>query len=499
MTSHFKQEKPSDPGELADLLSLCKRRGFLFPGSEIYGGLGSCWDYGPLGAQLKRNIKREWWNSLTRRGDIVGLDSAVFMHPRVWEASGHLEGFTDPLSDCKDCKHRFLREPAENPSSVKTDALPKAAERKGNQKGGRGRLSAGETALPDGKKIQTGTKPSMGTPPGPARPDKCPRCGSKNITEPRNFNLMFKSFMGPVEDESALIYLRPETAQGIYVNFQNIQKTTRKSLPFGVAQIGKSFRNEITPSHIIFRMREFEQMEMQFFISPASEEGDKWFAFWKEERLSHLKALGLDPKKLRFHPHGPDELAHYAKKAVDIEYEFPMGWRELEGVHNRGDFDLSRHEKFSGKNLQWFDPEQNKSFIPHIIETSIGCDRLFLALLCSALTEEEVRGERRAILKLNKNLAPVQAAVLPLSKKPPLMETARKIQQTLSKTLFIDFDVSGAIGRRYRRQDEIGTPYCVTVDFDSLTDEKVTVRERDTMTQERVSITSLTDYFQSRF
>ena len=520
MASHFKQEKPSDPGELASLLSLCKRRGFLFPGSDIYGGLGSCWDYGPLGAQLKRNIKREWWNHLTRRGDMVGLDSAVFMHPRVWEASGHLEGFTDPLSDCKDCKHRFLGETAENSSSVKTATPSKPAEKTENQKGGRDR--SGETAPPPAdRKTQTGSKLSVDSSgltatgkavegfspqtvpdkerkaahsPAPSQ-SKCPRCGSKNITEPRNFNLMFKSFMGPLEDESALIYLRPETAQGIYVNFQNIQKATRKPLPFGVAQIGKSFRNEITPSHLIFRMREFEQMEMQFFIAPAPEEGDRWFEFWKEERLSHLKTLGLDPKKLRFHSHGPEELAHYAKKAVDIEYEFPMGWRELEGVHNRGDFDLSRHEKFSGKNLQWFDPEQNKSFIPHIIETSIGCDRLFLALLCSALTEEEVRGEKRTVLKLNKTLAPVQTAILPLSKKPPLMETARKIQQTLSKTLFTDYDVSGAIGRRYRRQDEVGTPYCVTVDFDSLTDEKVTVRERDSMIQERVPIASLTDYF----
>ena len=470
---HLKPDKQSETGELASVLSLCKRRGFLFPGSEIYGGLGSCWDYGPLGVQLKLNIKQQWWNHMTRRADITGLDSSIFMHPRVWEASGHLEGFTDPLSDCRDCKHRFLREI--NPPEDSSES---------------GKSGASEKALgAEKRKKQTAAQPE--------KKNQCPRCGSKNITEPRNFNLMFKSFMGPLEDESAQVYLRPETAQGIYVNFQNIQQTTRKSLPFGVAQIGKSFRNEITPSHFIFRMREFEQMEMQFFITP--EEGDKWFQFWKEERHNHLVSLGLNPKKLFFHPHGAKELAHYAKTAVDIEYEFPMGRRELEGIHNRGDFDLSRHEKFSGKNLSYFDQEQNKSFIPHIIETSIGCDRLFLALICDSLTEEEVRGEKRVVLKLHKNLAPVQIAILPLSKKSPLMEMGRKIQQTLEKNWFTDYDVSGGIGRRYRRQDEVGTPWCITVDFDSVEDEKVTVRQRDTMTQERIPITSLPGYFNDNF
>ena len=457
---------------------------------------------------------------MTLRPDIVGLDSSIFMRPEVWDASGHLEGFTDPLSDCKDCKHRFLglTQPSVAPATSKANP---------DQKSETDRPDAGKTShstdsyrnphspqgpaagkTPADGKAQSRTESREADRPvsdgkqktaGPqiSPQGKCPRCGSKNITEPRNFNLMFKSFMGPVEDESALIYLRPETAQGIYVNFQNIQKTTRRPLPFGVAQIGKAFRNEITPSHFIFRMREFEQMEMQFFIPP--EDGSKWFEFWKEERMKHLISLGLNPKKLSFHPHGPEELAHYAKDAVDIEYEFPMGRRELEGVHNRGDFDLSRHEKFSGKNLQWFDPEQNISFIPHIIETSIGCDRLFLALICDAYTEEEVRGEKRVVLKLNKTLAPTQIAVLPLSKKEPLVKTARNIQQTLNTTLFTDCDMSGAIGRRYRRQDEVGTPYCVTVDFESLKDEKVTVRERDSMTQERVPITSLTNYFNDRF
>ena len=477
MTSHLKLENPKDTGELASLLSLCKRRGFLFPSSEIYGGLNSCWDYGPLGVQLKQNIKQQWWNYLTRRPDMTGLDSSIFMHPKVWEASGHLEGFTDPLSDCRDCKHRFLRE-IKFSTEKKEDVNKKSPIK--------------EAASPR-KKDEVRKKQGKQT----SSEDHCPQCGSKNITEPRNFNLMFKSFMGPLEDESALVYLRPETAQGIYVNFQNIQKATRKPLPFGVAQIGKAFRNEITPSHMIFRMREFEQMEMQFFISPA--EGDKWFDFWKEERHSHLESLGLNSKRLRFHPHGSKDLAHYAKAAVDIEYEFPMGWRELEGIHNRGDFDLSQHEKFSGKNLAYFDPNQNKSFIPHIIETSIGCDRLFLALMCDALTEEEVKGEKRVVLKLHKNLVPVQIAILPLSKKSPLMEMGHKIQQTLEKNWFTDYDVSGGIGRRYRRQDEVGTPWCVTVDFDSVEDEKVTVRQRDSMTQERIPITSLTGYFNGNF
>ena len=377
---------------------------------------------------------------MTRRADIVGLDSSIFMRPEVWEASGHISNFTDPLADCRDCKGRFRREP---------------------------------------KDLQ------------------CPRCGSKNITEARQFNLMFKSFMGPVEGEEAKIYLRPETAQGIYVNFLNIQKAMRKTLPFGVAQIGKAFRNEITPSHFIFRMREFEQMEMQFFVPP--EKGAKWFSYWREERRKSLLGMGLKENRLHFHEHGPEELAHYAKAAVDIEYDFPMGKRELEGIHNRGDFDLSRHERLSGKKLMAFDTERNKSFHPHIIETSIGCDRLFLAILCAAFHEEEVKGEARAVLKLKKELAPLQIAVLPLSKKPPLMDMARKVQEDLQKNWFVEYDVSGGIGRRYRRQDEIGTPYCATIDFESLEDGKATVRDRDTMKQDRLPAEALTEYFRKKF
>ena len=425
--------------KLSEIVSLCRRRGFLFPSSEIYGGLNSCWDYGPLGAQLKNNIKKSWWENMTRRSDVTGLDSSIFMHPKVWEASGHLEGFTDPLSDCRDCKHRF--------------------------------------------RLEKDT-------------DKCPQCGSTNLTESRNFNLMFKSFMGPVEEDSSVVYLRPETAQGIYVNFLNVQQSLRYKLPFGIAQIGKTFRNEITPSHFIFRMREFEQMEMQFFIPP--DEGDKWFAYWKEERRQQLLSLGLKEKELHFKTHRPDELAHYAKSAEDIEYDFPMGRKELEGLHNRGDFDLSSHQKFSGKKLQYFDAEQNQSCLPHVIETSIGCDRLFLALLCSAYTEEEVNGETRKLLKIKPQIAPVQVAVLPLSKKPPLMEMGHKIQQRLQADWFMEYDASGSIGKRYRRQDEIGTPFCVTIDFESLEDQKLTVRDRDTMKQDRIPIDSVETFLREK-
>jgi len=425
--------------KLSEIVSLCRKRGFLFPSSEIYGGLNSCWDYGPLGAQLKNNIKKSWLENMIRRADVTGLDSSIFMHPKIWEASGHLEEFTDPLSDCRDCKHRFCLD---------------------------------------------------------KRLDKCPQCGSKNLTESRNFNLMFKSFMGPVEEDSSVVYLRPETAQGIYVNFLNVQQSLRYKLPFGIAQIGKAFRNEVTPSHFIFRMREFEQMEMQFFIPP--EEGDKWFSYWKEERRQQLLSLGLKERELHFRVHRPEELAHYARSAEDIEYNFPMGWRELEGLHNRGDFDLSSHQKFSGKKLQYFDAKHSQSYLPHVIETSIGCDRLFLALLCSAYTEEEVRGENRRLLKINPQIAPVQAAVLPLLKKEPLMEMGHKIQQRLQADWFMEYDVSGSIGKRYRRQDEIGTPFCLTIDFESLEDQKLTVRDRDTMKQERIPIESLEAFLKEK-
>ncbi len=430
----------STKNQMAKILSLCRSRGFLFPSSEIYGGLNSCWDYGPLGAQLKNNIKKLWWENMTRRPDVVGLDSSIFMHPETWSASGHLESFVDPLSDCRDCKQRF-------------------------------RLDSGIS--------------------------QCPHCGSKNFTTARNFNLMFKSFIGPVEGEGATIYLRPETAQGIYVNFLNIQKSMRLKIPFGVAQIGKAFRNEITPSHFIFRMREFEQMEMQFFIPPS--DGDKWFEYWREERKAQLLSLGLKDSELHFKPHPSEELAHYAKKAEDIEFDFFMGRKELEGLHHRGDFDLSRHQKFSGKKLEYFDPEQNLSYLPHVIESSIGCDRLLLALLCSAYAEETVKNEMRKFLKFKPQLAPVQVAILPLSKKEGLMDIGGKIQKELKNLWFVEYDISGSIGKRYRRQDEIGTPFCVTIDFESLEDQKVTVRDRDNMNQERILIESLAHFLKEKF
>jgi len=439
--------------DLQTLVSLCKRRGFVFQSSEIYGGLNSCWDYGPLGADFKFNVKMSWWKVMTRRPDIVGLDAAILMHPMVWKASGHIDGFTDPLSDCKSCKTRF-----------RVDQAP----------------------LKDGKTI-------------------CPNCGSKEITEPRNFNLMFKTFMGPVEDAANVVYLRPETAQGIFVNFENVQTSMRKKIPFGIAQIGKSFRNEITPGNFTFRTREFEQMEMQYFVKPGSDMD--WFEKWKETRLKHYDTLGFKKNSLRFKEHGPKELAHYARAAFDVQYEFPFGWQELEGIHNRGDFDLTQHSKFSGKKLEYFDEAAKEKFVPYVIETAVGCDRLVLALLCNAYEEETLAGKEgadkeagdgaadtRIVMRFKPNLAPVQVACLPLSKKPDLQEISNKIRDDLAEDFRADYDESASIGKRYRRQDEIGTPLCLTVDFDTLTDKKVTIRHRDTMTQDRVEMSRLKEY-----
>lgn len=435
--------------DLATLVSLCKRRGFIFQSSEVYGGLNSCWDYGPLGSQFKLQVKLSWWNRMTRRSDIVGLDAAILMHPMVWKASGHVDGFSDPLSDCRNCKNRFR--------------LDNAPEK-------------------DGKRV-------------------CPACGSGDITEPRNFNLMFKTHMGPVEDEGAVVYLRPETAQGIFVNFENVATSMRKKIPFGIAQIGKSFRNEITPGNFIFRTREFEQMEMQYFVKPGTDMD--WFEKWKAERLDHYKALGFREGTLRFKEHGPGELAHYAKAAFDVQYEFPIGWQELEGIHNRSDFDLSQHAKFSGKKLEYFDEAAKEKYVPYVIETAVGCDRLVLALLCHAYEEEHTKsadGEAdvRIVMRFKPEMAPVQVAVLPLSKKPDLQEIANKLRDDLALDFRADYDESQSIGKRYRRQDEIGTPFCVTVDFDTLTDKKVTVRHRDTMAQDRVEIAQLNRYLKEK-
>jgi glycyl-tRNA synthetase len=429
---------------LQELVSLSKRRGFVFQSSEIYGGLGSCWDYGPLGVELKRNIKELWWKSMTLRDDIEGLDSAILMAPRVWEASGHVENFTDPLVDCKNCKARF-----------RADKAPKNEQ---------GRI-------------------------------KCPECGSTNLTEARNFNLMFKTFMGPVEDSAATIFLRPETAQGIYVNFHNVQQSSRRHLPFGICQIGKAFRNEITPGQFIFRTREFEQMEMQFFVKPGDDE--KWMDYWKQARWDWQTGIGLNPRKLRFHPHGPGELAHYAKAAFDVEYEFPFGWSEIEGVHNRTDFDLKRHQEYSKKNLQYVDLlNGNEKYIPYIIETSAGADRTMLAVMADAFTEDTAN--ERIVMKFHAKTAPIKLCVMPLSKKPELETVADNIFKDFQKTHMAHYDDAGSIGKRYRRQEEIGTPFCVTVDFETANDQAVTVRHRDSMAQERVPLAGLRKYIEDK-
>jgi len=423
------------------LVSLCKRRGFVFQSSEIYGGLGSCWDYGPLGVELKNNIKRSWWEAMThRRDDIEGIDAAILMHPQVWVTSGHVEGFTDPLVDCKKCKHRFRADLVE------------------------------------------------GSPAGSMAGKVCPDCGGE-LTEPRMFNLMFKTFMGPVEEESAIVYMRPETAQGIYVNFLNVLQPSRQKVPFGIAQIGKAFRNEITPGNFIFRTREFEQMEMQYFVHPS--EDQKWFDYWKEQRWNWYLELGIKPEKLRWHQHEHKELAHYAKMAFDIEYEFSFGWKEIEGIHNRTDFDLGRHSKASGKDLSYFDPERNEKFIPYIIETSAGADRTTLVCMVDSYAEEEVRGEKRVVLRLSPKIAPIKAAVFPLVNKEGMPEVADKIYHELKKHFKVFYDDGGAVGRRYRRMDEAGTPFCITVDGQTLQDETVTLRDRDTMEQTRHKIGEL--------
>ncbi len=417
------------------IVSLAKRRGFIFQSSEIYGGINSCYDYGPLGIELKKNIKELWWKSMVyERDDIEGLDASILMHPKVWEASGHVEGFTDPMVDCKICKARF-----------RADQI--------------------DTSKP------------------------CPNCGNRDsFTEPRQFNLMFKTFMGPVEDSANIVYLRPETAQGIYVNFHNVREAARRKLPFGIAQIGKAFRNEITPGNFIFRTREFEQMEMQYFVKPGEDE--KWFEYWKEQRMNWYKRLGLNQDKLRFHQHAPDELAHYAKAAFDIEYEFPFGWNEIEGIHNRTDFDLGRHMEYSGKDLRYFDDQAKERYIPYIIETSVGCDRILLTCLIDAYTEEE----ERVVLKLAPAIAPIKAAVLPLVKRDGMPEIAKEIINELRGEYRVFYDESGSIGRRYRRMDEAGTPFCITVDSETLENQTVTVRHRDSMEQERISIKEVKTY-----
>ena len=420
--------------DMDKLVSLCKRRGFIFQSSEIYGGLSACWDYGPLGVELKRNIKEMWWRDMVReRDDMVGLDSSVLMHRAVWSASGHEEGFSDPLMECKACHRRW---------------------RADDTKDGR-----------------------------------CPDCGGE-LTEPRMFNLMFKTFFGPVEEEAAVIYLRPETAQGIFVNFANVVDTARKKLPFGIAQIGKAFRNEITTGNFIFRCREFEMMEIEFFVKPDT--AGEWFSYWLEERQNWYIKLGINKENLRLHQHGEEELAHYARVCYDIDYLFPMGWSELEGIADRGDFDLAQHAKHSGKDLSYFDPDSGERFMPYVIEPSAGVDRAALAFLVDAYDEEPDKNEIRVLLRLHPDLAPVKVAVLPLSRNETLVPMAKDVYASVRKCFTAQYDDAQSIGRRYRRQDEIGTPLAVTIDFQSLEDSQVTIRERDSMKQIRVPVAELT-------
>ena len=472
------ERKIAEPQKLVEtMVSLAKRRGFIYQSSEIYGGVNAIYDYGPLGVALRRNIKDLWWrHTVEARHDVVGLESAIIMHPRVWEASGHVQNFTDPLVDCKTCKSRW-----------RADHMRTRAEWAAFQKSG------GE--LPDNftpaarKMLARATVDDNWV---------CPNCGAQDFSESRQFNLMFKTFLGPVEDSAAQVYLRPETAQGMFVQFQNVLNSTRKKIPFGIAQQGKSFRNEISPGNFIFRLREFEQQEMEFFVKPGTD--DQWFEYWRTQRMSWWRdVLGVRASKLRFREHGEDELAHYAKAAVDVEYEYPFGWQELEGIANRTDFDLSQHAKFSGKDLSYFDEEARERYVPYVIEPAMGVDRCMFTLMLDAYDEDQVKGEKRVVLRFHPNVAPVQVAVLPLSKNPELLPMSRRLEEMLRPHFRIEYDETQAIGRRYRRQDEIGTPFAVTIDFDSLKDQAVTIRERDSMEQERVAVETLVSSIRARF
>ena len=431
------------------IVNLCKRRGIVMPSSEIYGGLRSAWDWGPLGVELKRNVKDQWWKAMVHaRGDVVGLESSILMSPKVWEASGHVATFTDPLVECTHCHKRFRADHVD--------------------------LSR-----------------------------NCPECGGKPAwTEPRQFNLMFKTHMGPVEDSANAIYLRPETAQGMFVEFASIQTTSRKRIPFGIAQQGKSFRNEITPGNFVFRTREFEQMEMEFFVKPGTDE--EWHEYWLDARMSWFTDLGMRAEKLRLRDHEADELSHYAKRTLDIEYDFPgMGWSELEGIANRTDFDLKAHSEHSGQDLSYFDAEANERYVPYVIEPALGVERCTLAFLIDAYQEEEAptasgKTETRTVLKLDPRLAPFKVAVLPLSKHADLVPVAERVTEKVRAHWVTDFDITGSIGKRYRRSDEVGTPFCVTIDFETLEDDQVTVRSRDSMEQERLAIDQLVEYLGKR-
>ncbi len=453
---------------MQQIVAVAKSRGFVYPGSEIYGGLANTWDYGPLGVEFKNNVKKAWWKKFIQESRYnVGVDCAILMNPKAWVASGHVGGFSDPLMDCKECKERFRAD------KIIEDFL----------------TEQGEPAVVDGwsneqmKKFIDDNQIA------------CPTCDKHNFTDIRQFNLMFKTFQGVTEDSKNIVYLRPETAQGIFVNFKNVQRTSRKKVPFGIGQIGKSFRNEITPGNFIFRTREFEQMELEFFCAPGTDL--EWFNYWKDYCKNWLLTLGVSEDHMRIRDHSPEELSHYSNATSDIEFLFPFGWGELWGIADRTDYDLKQHQEHSGEDMNYFDPTTNEKYIPYCIEPSLGADRVTLAFLCEAYDEEKLEdGDTRTIFKFHPALAPVKAAVFPLSKK--LSEEATKIYDMLSKHFNVEYDETGSIGKRYRRQDEIGTPFCITVDFDSKEDQKVTVRDRDTMLQERIDIEHLVAYIQAK-
>ncbi|MCB9249550.1 MAG: glycine--tRNA ligase [Ignavibacteriales bacterium] len=477
------------------IVSLSKRRGFVFQSSEIYGGLNGCWDYGPLGVELLNNIKSEWWKFMTYREDVEGLDASILMHPKVWEASGHVENFTDPMIDCKQCKARFRLDtlgeliPEKKKNKKALEALKETIKENVEKQTTLEEIYKNHTDFEEifERVLEKNWEDFLSS-------LNCPSCGTANsFTPPRSFNLMFKTFLGPVEKLENAIYLRPETAQGIFVNFLNVQSASRQKLPFGIAQIGKAFRNEINTKNFLFRTREFEQMEMQYFVKPS--EDKQHYDAWKAARIEWYKNLGMTADKLRYHDHPKDKLAHYAKEATDIEYEFPFGWGEIEGIHNRTDFDLSQHEKFSGKSQKYFDDEMKEKYIPFVIETSAGASRSFMAFLVDAYNEEEVNGETRVVMKFHPKLAPIKVAILPLVNKDGMPEVAREIETDLRPFMKVFYDSKGAVGRRYRRQDEAGTPFCVTIDTQTIEDGTVTVRDRDSMEQIRLDKKELLKYF----
>jgi len=443
MTDETEQHDNPNAGKFDKVVALCHNRGFMFRSAEIYGGFRSTYDYGPVGVLLLRNVKEAWWRAMVQlRHDVVGLDASILGPPQVWEASGHLQNFTDPLVDCTECRERHRLDKLE-------------------------------------------------------QPDTCPSCGATGtLTEARQFNLMFKTHAGPVEDSAAVAYLRPETAQGMFINFMNVQRATRKKPPFGIAQVGKSFRNEITPGNFVFRTREFEQMEMEYFVPPG--EGPKWYDYWCNERMQWYLDHGLPPKQLRLRPHDADELSHYSAGTSDVEFQFPWGWDELEGIANRTDYDLSQHAEHSGERLEYFDQATNERYVPHVIEPAAGATRTAMAFLISAYDEEELEKETRTVLRLHHRIAPYKVAVLPLSRKDTLTPTAHEVLALVADRWMSDYDETQSIGKRYRRQDELGTPFCVTIDFDTLEDRAVTVRHRDSMAQDRVSIDRLNDYLAER-